>query len=148
MTAQILYFPVHERMASRDAEERLGGIVRFRYPLTEVSQMDRELWFSGWALKKRILIGWSVVNDGLVKAFKGGRVAHLLNNVSVKGDGRPRLEVCCSMQLYPVFNWESFDGIEGIPAVILSANQEKYFRVCQKCGSRMSDLDPYRGIIE
>ena len=140
MGAQVIQFPVADRMPTRVAEERIGSLINYRYPPVSKNIPDLWEWLDRWLRKKSIVIGWVPINQGLVYAFKGGRVAHLVCDVypvDVDSGERPKIEVACSGVLYSVFNWDSRRPVTANPAVVLGADQEPYFKVCQKCEAAM-----------
>jgi len=136
---KVIHFPVADRMPTRVAEQRLGSIVAYKYPdflKLGVNPMD---WLDKWMKGKSVLFGWEPVNEGIVKSFKDGRVRHLVSRVSPvdpSKNQRPKIEICCSLNSYPVFNWVSQVGVSSVPVVLLGLDQTSYFRVCKRCLSR------------
>jgi len=123
-------------MPKRVAEQRLGNVIVYKYP--DFSKIDGEPmdWLDTWLSKKSVLLGWEPVKEGIVKSFKSGRVRHLVSRVALvnpDNNQRPRVEVCCSLNLYPVFNWQSDVTISSVPVVLLGMDQTSYFRVCKRC---------------
>lgn len=142
MLAKVIRFPVEARIPARIAEEKLGAITIYGRSHPEWDRVGgKKLGFVGaWLEKKSVLFGWETVREGLVHSFKGGRVRHILSAVDVDGykDGRrPRVELCCGYGFVPVWNWncESVSDlvVDEPPAVLLSIDQEKYFRLCKNC---------------
>jgi len=139
--AQIIHFPLDKRMPTRIAEERLGSVMMYRYPDPMRINVDPQEWLRKWLAKKYVLLGWEAVKEGIVKSFKDGRVRHIVSRVSrvnTDADERPKVELACSLDLYPVFNWECEDPVKSVPVVVLSIDQTSYFRVCQRCLLRES----------
>lgn len=135
--AKIIHFPVDKRMPTRVAEEKLGNVVIYRYPPVEKMNLTRQEWLQKWMLKRSVLYGWQSVKEGLVRSFKTGRVRHLVERVVANADdARPRLELCCGMDTYPVFNWQSNEAVSVTPVIILSIEQTSYFRICERCLAR------------
>ena len=135
----VIFFPVSKRMPSRIAEEKIGNIVIFKYmPTLEGSEKFE--WLEKWITKKFVLLGWESVKEGLVKSFKSGKVKHLVSDV-VDVNGRPEVELECGMEMHPVFNWSSEAKVKKTPVVLLTIDQQSYFRVCKNCLSATNRSD-------
>ena len=137
MSAQIIPFPVGKRMPTRIAEEKIGGIIRFKYPdnITDVVS-----WFNGWCIGKSVLIGWTPLNQGLVKGLKGSLVRHVVSDiVSCERGTSPEIEIACKYDSYFISNWKGSDNLKKgfVPAILLDESQSKYFRLCSNCDDSM-----------
>jgi hypothetical protein len=136
--AKVYHFPVDKRMPTRVAEEKLGSVTGYKYPGIERPAIDSWEWLESWLSKKYVLLGWDAVKEGLVHSFKGGRVKHIVKRVvpvDVDAGERPRVETACSMHDYPIFNWKNEEPLDKVPAVLLSGEQQKYFRLCKRCAA-------------
>ena len=136
--AKIYHFPVDKQMPTRIAEEKLGAVVGYTYPAESKITIDLWSWTQKWLSKKTVLIGWDAVKEGLVHSFKAGRVKHLVKHVipvDTESGERPRVETVCSLHDYPVFNWQTDEPLSKVPVVLLSSEQEKYFRLCKRCAA-------------
>jgi hypothetical protein len=133
--AEIIHFPVQKRMPVRVAEERLGRIVVYRYPSIFDTDIERQRYLDGWLGKKAVLLGWGAVKEGIVRSFKSGRVCHLVSRVAMvdNEEVRPRVEISCGLDSFPVWNWFSGEEVKTTPVVVLSLDQIPYFRVCDRC---------------
>jgi hypothetical protein len=135
MLAQnVLHFPVDRVMSQRIAEEKLGSIVMYRYPPGKGDAAQE--WLNGWMRKKTVLVGWECMREGIARSFKNGRVRHIVSAVNQVDTGRgrrPSIGVLCSNQSHHVFNWCCEEGTFGIPVVVLSLDQQDYFRPCKRC---------------
>lgn len=135
MSGNIARFPVEQVMSTRVAEERIGGMACYKYPERWKLPIDPEEWIQKWMSSKFVLLGWEVVKKGVVVAFKAGRSRHLVKRVYADHDGdkRPQIQPMCSMNRYPLWNWQSNDLAKRIPAVLLSDEQSIYFPICKRC---------------
>jgi len=140
LSAQIIQFPTSKRMPTRIAEERLGNLIMYRYPSQEQIGEDVFEWLERRLLDRWVVRGWEPVREGIVKAFKSGHVRHLISRVVLKDplvEGRPYVETCCSLDLYPVFNWNVRGTlVKREPVTVLSMDQSSYFRPCKRCAMR------------
>jgi len=139
--AKVLRFPIEKRIKREAARKKIGRLMDFRYPDSALITEDILEWVDDFLVHKKVLIGWSPINRGLVDAFKQGNVCHIISNVSVVDVTRkPFVEVCCrgheTLQLY---NWKSDNEEMYSPASLLSIEQASYFRVCTKCDAYMRD---------
>lgn len=131
MDDNVIHFPVAKRMPTRVAEEKIGKIVVFRDPGLW-DENGSESQFEDWLKKRTVLFGWESVKEGIVKSFKGGRVRHLIVDVENRKSG-PRVELACGFDFHPVFNWTPVETPKNVPVILLTVEQESYFRVCKKC---------------
>jgi hypothetical protein len=135
--AKIIHFPIDKRMPTRIAEEKVGPVVMYKYPSLESE--DPFEWLTRWLEKKSVLLGWESVKEGLVASFKSARVRHLISRVQYVDpdfDERPKVEICCGFDSYPIFNWVSEDKVASIPVIVLGERQTSYFRLCKRCEMR------------
>lgn len=131
-------FPIERVMSSRVAEEKIGSMKNYKYPAGKGDE-----WVQRWLLRRNVLLGWEPVKKGIVSNFKGGRVRHIISatrNVSSKKKGRPVIEVFCKVDMYPIFNWNASSKVSSVPAVLLSAEQFKYFRLCKNCEAQLKRM--------
>lgn len=131
----VLHFPVQQAMPSRVAEEKLGQFVIFSYPV--VRDCSIEEWARDWLMGKPVLLGWEATRNGIAHGFRNDKVRHIISDVYISkgknGLRRPVVKIGCSRSRYPIFNWQSDDSIKRVPVILLSVDQEKYFRMCQRC---------------
>lgn len=129
-------------MSTRVAEERIGVVRPYRYPLSS-KIADPEMWLEKWMLRKNVLIGWEPVREGLVRTFKNGRVRHIVSgvrHVMSEGEGRPIVEVLCHLDNFPVFNWKSDNRVSRTPAILLAPDQSEYFKLCKNCEAKVRKM--------
>lgn len=128
-------FPVESVMPSEVAEQKLGGIVLYQFR-SELLCDDPQGWLEKWMEGRSVLAGWESVKSGIVKSFRAGRVRHIVSRTRRtsrdKGE-RPKVELCCSLDVHSVFNWKSEQRVAKNPVIVLSYEQAPYFRPCQKC---------------
>jgi hypothetical protein len=139
--AKILRFPIEKRLNKEVARKKIGRLMDFRYPDSALMTEDILEWVDDFLVHKKVLLGWSPINRGLVDAFKQGNVCHIVSNASVVDVNRkPLVEVCCKGHetLY-LHNWKSNHEEMYPPASLLSMDQANYFRVCTNCAAYMRD---------
>jgi hypothetical protein len=138
-SAQIIRMPIEKRMPTRIAEDKIGGLAKYRYPVRR-GKIPSYDWLSEWLTGKSVLFGWTPINDGLVAAFKRGYVRHFISRVGIVDigkDERPRVELCCGCELHPIFNWSVGKRMTSsvYPVSLLGLDQVRYFRVCRRCAT-------------
>jgi len=129
-------------MSTRVAEEKIGAMRGYRYPLSD-KVANPEAWLERWMVRKQVLLGWQPIREGLVKTFKAGRVRHIVSGVRhtlSDGDGRPVVEVLCLLENFPVFNWKSDQRVSRTPAVLLGPDQVDYFKLCKNCEMKVKKM--------
>ena len=133
----VLHFPVQQAMPNRVAEEKLGKPVIFGYPV--LNDCSVEEWARDWLVGKFVLLGWEATRNGIIHGFRNDRAKHVISDVRITivkdAIKRPFVKLNCSRSMYPIFNWRSPDIAKRTPVVLLSIEQEQYFRLCQKCDS-------------
>lgn len=138
MIGTVSRFPVEDRMPTRVAEEKLGGIVTFQYPSIRAVILNEEVWLEEFLLQRSVLMGWDAVKRGIVKSFKGGRVRHLISRVRPTKKGRhPSVDLFCSLDVRMIFNWKAGSETIKAPVVLLSSDQTQYFKLCERCAARV-----------
>lgn len=139
MSVNVVRFPVQKVMSARTAEGLLGAMRTYGYPELETRGITREEWIGTWATGKFVLVGWQAVKRGVVNSFREGRARHIVGHVSVGSGGivRPRVEILCKTEMYPIWNWREGGKVKRTPVVLLAPGQEPYFALCKKCEAIM-----------
>lgn len=122
-------------MSLEVAEQKLGGIALYQFRSALLCD-DPQAWLEKWMQGRSALVGWEAVKGGVVKSFRAGRVRHIISRVrrtSRSRGERPKVELCCSMDVHSVFNWKSKGASAKNPVIVLSTEQALYFRSCKKC---------------
>lgn len=149
-TAKIIRFPIEKRLGVEMAREKIGKLKMFKYPDSTILTDDVLEWVDNFLIGKKVLLGWSPINKGVVDAFKQGNVCHVVSVASSSGITRkPFVEVCCKgHEQHFIHNWRSKTDEMAPPAALLSIDQSNYFRTCLKCESYLRDhwdMLPRRG---
>lgn len=128
----VLRFPVERRMSAEQARGHIGSARKFRYPALDGD--ERDPWLTSFLVGKRVLSGWTPVNDGLVSAFKQGRVLHTISDVyGITKEGYPKVLLCCGYDPCVIQNWFTTGLFVGDPVTLVLKEQECYFRLCKRC---------------
>lgn len=128
-------FPVEDVMSLEVAEQKLGGVMLYQFRSALLCD-DAQGWLENWLQGRSVLMGWEPVKSGVVKSFRAGRVRHIVSRVrktSRSRGERPRVELCCSLDVHSVFNFKSKGQSMKNPVIVLSHGQSPYFRFCKKC---------------
>jgi len=124
------------------AEQKLGGMVLYQFRSELLCDNPQE-WLEKWIQGRSVLVGWEAVKNGVVKSFRGGRVRHIVaraRRTSRSKGERPKVELCCSVDVHSVFNWKAKQKSVKNPVIVLSNEQARYFRPCKKCQARLMKM--------
>lgn len=145
MDGVVSRFPVEKRMPRHVAQRRIGRAKRFKYPDVSVIEGKSVFeWTENFLLGKSVVCGWTAVNVGLIEAFKGNRVRHIVSRVEIPSTlSRPLVEICCmGHELYQVYNWIINSTLRMmIPVTLLSVDQSHLFRKCKRCEEYLKRMD-------
>jgi hypothetical protein len=130
----VIRFPIEKRIGKIRAEKEIGEIKQFCYPEFRGERLME--WTENFLLNKLVLYGWTSINSGLASCFKNGHVVHRVDKVYVQGmTVAPRVSLACGFNHIQVANWAAKTMKSQTPVVLLTRDQAKYFRLCQKCYS-------------